>query len=543
MITLLQKPSHLLTALLIFYSIICFAGAGAWGVIETSEARYAEISREMYRSGDWVHPTLLGIHHYHKPPVVYWLTATAYSIFGVNEFAARFFLQIAFLVQVALVYHLTKTIAGSRRMGLYAAVIYSGLPMVLASVRGLTTDAYLNTFILASIAGWLRWRNTLRVGWLYLTAFFLGIAFLTKGPVSLIVPLLVMFGLNRALEAEDPPFTLHHVLATFLFLVIAFSWFVVLIRENNTFADYFLFRHTLERYIHADAFSRQEPWWYYLVFAPLLALPWLILLPYGLLSVGWGDTPVVIRRVITFWILIPLLFFSFSSSKLVFYVLPLYAGLAIACAWYLNNLYARLRKFENVFLGFVIVIAIALSFACVSNRISPSWAAWLPLALVVIVLATRYRSTLGALPRTAIYSVLLTGFLILFSCLIFSHNELRFNSTAPIAGWIEANGMKDRQVIVYDRLLPSLAFHLDANVVSVNDGNRYLNREVQFETDDGWKNSLFYLTHPQDSARLQAVLPGNSILLVKGEVKDNTRWLTRDFAKRVLLGEWAVYYN
>ncbi|NND32090.1 MAG: polymyxin resistance protein ArnT, partial [Saprospiraceae bacterium] len=75
-----------------------FYRLGSWGVIDSSEGRYAEISRKMVESGDYIHPTYLGIEHYHKPPMTYWITAVSYSIFGPTPFAARFFLQIAFLI-------------------------------------------------------------------------------------------------------------------------------------------------------------------------------------------------------------------------------------------------------------------------------------------------------------------------------------------------------------------------------------------------------------------------------------------------------------
>ena len=59
---------------------------GSWGVTETSEARYAEISKEMLESGDFIHPTLMGIAHYHKPPLTYYITTVGYKIFGVSEY-------------------------------------------------------------------------------------------------------------------------------------------------------------------------------------------------------------------------------------------------------------------------------------------------------------------------------------------------------------------------------------------------------------------------------------------------------------------------
>ncbi|HEY4651774.1 MAG TPA: phospholipid carrier-dependent glycosyltransferase, partial [Pontibacter sp.] len=81
---------------------------GDWGVLETSEARYAEISREMLASGDWLHPRLLGILHYHKPPVTYMISSAGMAVFGINSFGVRFFLQISLLIQGVLVYRLGK---------------------------------------------------------------------------------------------------------------------------------------------------------------------------------------------------------------------------------------------------------------------------------------------------------------------------------------------------------------------------------------------------------------------------------------------------
>lgn len=93
----------------LYIAALCFLGLllinnHLWGLTETSEARYAEISKEMFENNTLAHPTLLGIYHYHKPPFTYQITTIGYQLFGVNEFGARFFLQISFLIQIILVY-------------------------------------------------------------------------------------------------------------------------------------------------------------------------------------------------------------------------------------------------------------------------------------------------------------------------------------------------------------------------------------------------------------------------------------------------------
>jgi 4-amino-4-deoxy-L-arabinose transferase and related glycosyltransferases of PMT family len=82
-------------AFLIFCAFSLLISVGTFGVIETSDARYAQISYEMFESKDYVNPTLLGIKHYHKPPLTYHITSIGYAIFGVTPFWGSFFYPIS----------------------------------------------------------------------------------------------------------------------------------------------------------------------------------------------------------------------------------------------------------------------------------------------------------------------------------------------------------------------------------------------------------------------------------------------------------------
>jgi 4-amino-4-deoxy-L-arabinose transferase-like glycosyltransferase len=536
----------ILIIIIFFYGISSLVGVGSWGAIETSEARYAEISREMFRSGDWLHPTLLDIHHYHKPPLTYWITATGYALFGVNETGARFFLQICFLIQLLLVYRTAAIILDNKMTALYAAVIYGAFPMVLTSVRGLTTDAYLSTFILASIFFQMQWRDKQKYLYLYLNALSLALCFLTKGPVGLLIPLLVMIGIKQIRDRQRfVGSAYHHVIALIIFILIAFSWFIYLAYDDEQFVQYFLFRHTLDRFANADVFTRTQPWWYFICFAPLLAMPWILIVVFSIKSKENFSAP--LKRIIIFWILIPLIFFSFSSSKLVLYVLPVYGGLAVVCAACLENLKDRIIKFENTFFYFVTIllglIAIGLIFV---KQITPWWTVFFPLIAICIMAVIKFKKNISdfyRMPRLMLYSLTWSGFLILFSTFVFSKNELMVNSTTPIAKWITTHNMRDKQIIVYDKLLPSLAFDLDKSIISINDGNRYLNREIQFEHDDHWKNFLYNLQDPQEQERLRSTLQKPSVIVSKGDIKPGSDWIVSGFKNKIRFGKWIVFYN
>ena len=267
-----------IVSLLFIAALILLSTVGTFGVIESSDARYAEIAREMFSSGDWLHPNLLDIHHYHKPPITYQITALGYELFGVNPFGARFFLQIAILIQMLLVYLLTLEFNHNKKVGLWAAGIYFSFPLVLIASRNLTTDAFLATFTLLSLYAWVRYRKSGQFLWLYVFTLALGLGFLTKGPVVFLAPVIFALLYNR-MEKTKQAWSIHHIVAWLLFIAIAASWFIYLAIDNPAFWDYFIERQTVDRFSH-NVFNRSEPFWYFIVLTPVLGMPWLLLLPW-----------------------------------------------------------------------------------------------------------------------------------------------------------------------------------------------------------------------------------------------------------------------
>jgi 4-amino-4-deoxy-L-arabinose transferase-like glycosyltransferase len=524
--------------LFLLYSCCLFIFLNNWGVIETSEARYAEIAREMIATGDWIHPRLLGIQHFHKPPVTYWITVIGYKVFGINPFGARFFLQISLMLQLYCVYRIVILLFRDRLHALYAAMIYATLPLVLVSSRGLTTDSYLTTCILLAITSWLSWRLDGNILRLYGVAIALAIGFLTKGPLVLLAPALVFIALNKNIPRQK--YSVHHVLAFLLFMVIGFSWYAVLVSENRNFVQYFLFRQTMERITHAEVFSRAEPFWYYLLYTPLLSLPWSVVFITG--SVGaWKDFHPVIRKLILWWIVGTVILFSCVSSKLVLYVLPVFPAIAIVTSYIvLRHLHGwGWQRFVFVYCG---VLCLALLCALgMRNAFHLDLLLFALAALIAVIVV----NCVGSLTRSV--KMVLTCFL--FTCLLlcygarFMHyNELKVNGTAPVAAWIEQKGLKDKQVLVYNKILPSLSFNLRKEIISLNDGDTYLKRETYFESSEAWKRNLFDLKKPQEAMQLTPLLNDSSILIVKGKLSPSALHLRQYFKHEEVMEGWTIYY-
>ncbi|MBG0779087.1 MAG: phospholipid carrier-dependent glycosyltransferase, partial [Desulfotignum balticum] len=88
------------------------------------EVRYAEISREMVASGDWIVPRLNGLHYFEKPVMGYWLNGLAMKLFGQNNFSVRITSAISAGLSALMVFFLSAGFSRSTRKGGMAAGIY-----------------------------------------------------------------------------------------------------------------------------------------------------------------------------------------------------------------------------------------------------------------------------------------------------------------------------------------------------------------------------------------------------------------------------------
>ncbi|MBC6988823.1 ArnT family glycosyltransferase [Hymenobacter sp. BT491] len=526
-------------------------GIGSWGPLESSEARYAEIGREMLVGQDWLHPRLLGIQHFHKPPLTYWLTAAGLALFGPNAAGVRILPVLAVLLQVLLVYGLGQLLfQGDRARALAAAIIYGTLPVVLISALNVTTDAYLATLELAATYGILRYYHDGRRWGLYLFWVGLALAFLTKGPVGFVLPLMAVIGFYFRQKQTRRPFTIHHAVGIVLFVLLGLSWYLYLIIENPAFLRYFLFEHTVERFANAATFNRAKPWWFYVVLAPATSLPWAAALLVYAIRTRWASVPQQWRNVLIFWVLLPLVFFSISKSKLLLYVLPIFPGVALLTVYYLGRLtdgvlyrwYVGFVAFYGAVLAALCMLPVVVTVTDVPLQASPFSAIWPAAGILVMILTLTLWSQIRIAPRILVASVLFTVSLLISVKPLMQQNELDFNGARPLAHFIKQRHLENRKVLVYNELLPALAFETGRIPVSLNDGNHNLDRETQFEPSAAWRNTLIYLNDAKQQDAVNQLFAQHPVLLVKGALKPERQWMLRSFTQHQHLGKWTVYY-
>jgi len=334
-----------------FCAFLFFYGLGQFGLIGADEPRYAQVAREMLLRRDWITPVLGGQPWLEKPPLYYWQTMLAYRIFGVSDWAARLpsAIDATFLV-LAIYFFLRRFRHGFELDGALIAASTTG---VMGYAHAASTDMALAAFFTIGMLGWWGWRE---VGSrIYLAGFygFLALGALAKGPVAPFLGLVVIL-LYAAAVCE-----LRLVLKTLwmpgivLFCVIALPWYFGVQARNPGFFHEFIVEHNLGRFSE-NLYHHTEPFWYYLPVTALALLPWTIFAIAALVQSvrkWWTDRHSIARwrdgmgnQLGIFaccWLVVPLVFFSASQSKLPGYILPAIPAGALLLADYLENRLSR----------------------------------------------------------------------------------------------------------------------------------------------------------------------------------------------------------
>jgi 4-amino-4-deoxy-L-arabinose transferase-like glycosyltransferase len=325
--TLWHSPIIQVLALITLAAAIFFFHLGRYGLWEPDEARYAEIAREMLAGRGFIVPHLNYVAYVEKPPLLYWLGAMWMTLLGVNEFAARLTSALAALVGVLATWVFARrAIDGARAFLAGAILATSTLYAVMAQV--LTTDMLLSaTITVALFALFLHWREGGRWCWLGYAAIALGI--LTKGPVAAVIPALALgFFLWWEGELRGAFGRFHALWGGALVLAVAAPWFVVMaLREPGFFDFYFVGEH-LRRFFQSS-YSHREPLYYYVPVLLAGMMPWTLFAPFiawrGLARTSAGRFCIVAAAVV-------LALFSAASAKLIPYILPAMAPIAVLLA-------------------------------------------------------------------------------------------------------------------------------------------------------------------------------------------------------------------
>jgi 4-amino-4-deoxy-L-arabinose transferase-like glycosyltransferase len=360
------------TIFFLLYGLTPLLGGDGLGLVGADEPRYAQIAHEMLDRFDSAHtlkgrlsacvtPYLYGHPWLEKPALYYWRAMFLFQDFGVHDWSARLPSSTFAFVMIGLIYlHMRRFRPGGH---LDAALITVACAGIISFARGASTDMQMAAPLAIGLLGWYAWYETGSKFWLYDIYFFTGLATLAKGPVAPFLALVIIIAFAFLRREWHIVFRSLWWPGIILYFAMVLPWFIAVQHQNPTFFREFFLEHNLERFA-TDRYQHEQPFWYYGIVVILAMMPWTVVAMHALIDgiqtsvAEWRlrraseakPKPKVNRpgdafpEFLVLWTLIPIVFFSFSKSKLPGYILPSIPPIAILTGDYLYRRRSGLNR-------------------------------------------------------------------------------------------------------------------------------------------------------------------------------------------------------
>lgn len=302
--------------------IMTLASALAMPLTPIDETRYVSVAWEMWHAHSFWLPLMNGAPYADKPPLLFWLIQSGWSLFGVNDWWPKLISPLASLVAMMHLYRIARRLGYAGSQARLAPMVLSAMLMWSLYSSALMFDVLLSACLLGTISPLIAGVFTLRKA--SISGIWLGLALLAKGPAAFVTlaPILLTIPLWRATPLGQSG-RRHLALALMLGFAMLLAWALPAAWiGGRDYAQDLLWGQSVNRLQHAMAHAR--PTWWYLPWLPLLAFPW------SLSSGAWWRFPTHRhQRLAWIWLAGPLLIFSLISGKQIHYLMPLLPALAL----------------------------------------------------------------------------------------------------------------------------------------------------------------------------------------------------------------------
>lgn len=365
--------------LFVFFVIISFRliALNAYPLMDTTEARYAEIAREMVVTNNWITPQLdHGQPFWAKPPLSIWATALSFKFFGISEFTARLSSFVFSILSLFLTYLLSKELL-DKRYAILTSVILASTGLFYVLLGAVMTDQAFSFGITMSIVSFVLNLKDKSKLWGYLFFAGIGISVLSKGLLGIffiLVPI-VTWKLVFKKATKLPWFS-----GTLLFLLISVPWHVAAEMKTLGFLNYYIVGEHFARFVipgwKGDMFghAHSEPKGMIWLFLVVGSLPWIIVF---CLNIYHCIKDKILKSILLtedwlilnlMWFIFPAVFFTLAGNIIMTYILPGLPALAILTAYFIKNNPAKNSKMILVSALLIPVLFNIFSYTIILDR-------------------------------------------------------------------------------------------------------------------------------------------------------------------------------
>lgn len=353
---------YFIVSVIVIWALFFLSGFSAIPLMPPDEPKYAFAAAKMIETGDFITPTFNCQPRFDKPPLIYWAIALSYKIFGISDWAARFPALLATLGVMLLVYR-----AGKERFDHETAVlsvlVFATVLHVWVMGRSVAPEMLLVFFEVAAIFSFYQGIEKEKKGHLYLGYIFSAFAFLTKGPVGILIPWAVIFFyfsytkgvFHTAKKMLNPP-------GIILLFVVGLPWYIMMIKiYGYRYVEEFFLFHNIYRFTGQ---ARQHSFRFY-YYIPIVLGSLYLWLPFS--QELWIHLKRIVREksdelFFVFWAAFVLIFFSISSNKLHNYILIAYPPLAILIGSAIRQVRVFTKAVRNIYIGLALIEIPALMY-------------------------------------------------------------------------------------------------------------------------------------------------------------------------------------
>jgi 4-amino-4-deoxy-L-arabinose transferase-like glycosyltransferase len=485
----------------IFYA----AWIGSYPLFTPDEGRYSEIAREMVISGDYITPRSNGVIFMDKPILYYWLQAIAINMFGLKEWALRFW-PASIGVLGCFVVYITGRLLFNRQTGILSATILAINPLYYGASHYANLDIELAVFISNSLLFFITSLRasfqTKRIIYAIGAYFFAGLAILTKGLMGLVFPMAII-GIWIVLLRRWQTFQkLNLMIGMAIILGIAAPWYIIMQKTNPDFFYFFFYVQHVLRFFSAIELNSKEPFWFYVPVLIAGFFPWSLFFLQSsyqkIRNIYNAGTYRETELFLLVWMFFIFIFFTVQTTKTLGYILLMLPAMSLFVGSYFSTLWNDCQSSKGYRLGIQGIILLC----CFIAIILPI-ATYFP-SLEVFKKAALYLNALAIISLAmgiTIFFVRKKNVLIIFICLAMttgvfllmlsvSAKALNYKTIKPLSVQIKPYLKENDEIVSYSNYYFDLPIYLNVkkNITVVSDwsdSSRILKR-------DNWRREFLY---------------------------------------------------